>query len=163
MFSLLGLNVWKVSCITNKRSKWNLTLYRLASQKSITLCHPASQKLITGDRWRLEKCNSVIFRLIFKSKTPLERSIHNLNVDTLFLKIRPEMALRPPFKVGQCIKIAMFLDGRSIAILMLCPILNGCRKAISGPIFKTRYLCLDYKQDIYVHIELAQRTFRNGR
>ena len=38
-------------------------------------------------------------------------------------------------QVGQCTKIAIFLDGRSIAILTRCPTLNSCRKAIAGLIF----------------------------
>ena len=88
---------WQCLCLsTDSNCTCMLTLYR-----------PDSQKSIIGDRWRLEECNSVIFRLIFISKTPLSRSVHSLNVDTLFLKIGPEIALRQPFKVGQCIKIAI--------------------------------------------------------
>ena len=91
---------------------------------TLTLYRPTSEKSVTGDRWRLEDCNSVIFGLIFKSETPSERSVHVLNVNFLFLKIGPEIALRQPFKVGQYIKIAMFLDCRSIAFLMHCPTFN---------------------------------------
>ena len=45
-------------------------------------------------------CKSVIFRQIFQSQTPVKSSVHNLNIDTLFLKVGPEMAYGSRSKLG---------------------------------------------------------------
>ena len=45
-------------------------------------------------------------------------------------------------------KPRLFLDGRSIAILMNCPTLNGCCKAIFGPIFKNKVSTIRLRIDL---------------
>ena len=113
---------------------------------SFTLYRPASQKSITGDWWRLEECNSVIFCLIFKSKTPSKRSVLNLNVETLFLKIGPEIALRQPFKVGHCIKIAIDLHQETSWLWCIAQLRTAAVKQFLVRFSKTTYLSLDYEQ-----------------
>ena len=82
---------------------------KIPKNGSIYWYRPASQKLITGDRWRLEECNSVLFRLIFKSKTSLERSVHNLNVDTLFNRTRYSFTAATRSRLGNSSKLRCFL------------------------------------------------------